>query len=100
MSRSYKHTPRCGDRKDKRRKRIANRRVRRKKLRADLPQHAGYRKLYESWHICDYETVGLSFNDYCMQEHQYAALRNLYRPEPFPDRQALKKEYRKYCIRK
>ena len=47
MSRSYKHTPRCGDKKSRIAKRYANHVVRRKKLREDLPSYSGYKKLIE-----------------------------------------------------
>ena len=40
MSRSYKKTPWCGDNKGKVKKRIAN-----------------YKKVYETWDICDYGWV-------------------------------------------
>ena len=101
MSRSYKHTPRCGERKGKQKKRVANHKVRRMKLREDIPQFAGYRKLYERWDICDYETIGLSFDAYCQKEYRWWASSS-YRDkeEAFPDRQTLQKEYNKWYIRK
>ena len=57
MSRSYKKTPYCGDCKGKSSKRAAN-----SKVRAVLKQNPdaitsgrAYRKLYDSWEICDYQ---------------------------------------------
>ena len=44
MSRSYKHTPYCGDKKDKTLKKYANRRLRRRKLEHDL-QHNSYKRI-------------------------------------------------------
>ena len=63
MSRSYKKTPRSGDTKDKFFKRYANRRLRRRKLDIDL-QHKSYKKDFCSYDICDYETVGTSFEEF------------------------------------
>lgn len=56
MSRSYKKTPWCGDKKGKAKKRIANHTVRRHlKNNMDLMLSPGdYKKLYESWDICDF----------------------------------------------
>ena len=60
MSRSYKHTPRCGDKKGRYSKRLANHVVRRNRCKDAFPQYAGYKKMFESWNICDYEIVGIS----------------------------------------
>ena len=54
MSRSYKHTPYCGDRKNKYMKRYANKRVRQRLKNNDyLPTAAEYKKMFESYDICD-----------------------------------------------
>lgn len=56
MSRSYKKTPWCGDKKGKSKKKIANHVVRRS-LERDFNlnvQGGNYKKLYETWDICDY----------------------------------------------
>lgn len=56
MSRSYKKTPWCGDKKGKSKKRIANHTVRqylKNHMDLTLPPN-GYKKLYESWEICDF----------------------------------------------
>ena len=48
MSRSYKHTPYCGDRKNKFMKRYANKRVRQCLKNSDyLPTAAEYKKMFE-----------------------------------------------------
>lgn len=52
MSRSYKHEPTCGG-KNKFCKKQANRRVRRNKMDLESSK-GGYRKVYDSWEICDY----------------------------------------------
>ena len=50
MSRSYKHTPYCGDRKNKFMKRYANKRVRQRLKNSDyLPTAAEYKKMFESY---------------------------------------------------
>ena len=56
MSRSYKKTPWCGDKKGKSKKRVANRTVRqylKNHMDLTLPPN-GYKKLYPSWEICDF----------------------------------------------
>ena len=56
MSRSYKKTPWCGDKKGKWKKRRASKVVRRylKCHPEDPCQGAQYKKIYCSWEICDY----------------------------------------------
>lgn len=62
MSRSFKHTPVYKGDKDRSAKKYANRRVRRngkikhEDLKAGKSKH--YKKLNESWHICDYRAWG------------------------------------------
>lgn len=100
MSHSYKHTPRCGDMKSKYMKGYANRVVRRKRLEEGLPQFGGYRKMFQSWDICDYETVGETFEQY------YASIvRNWYswgrfHKEPYPDKAKCRGLYEKWFVRK
>ena len=55
MSRSYKKTPWAGDKKGKFKKRCANSKVRMflKDFNHKL-QNNSYKKVYESWDICDY----------------------------------------------
>lgn len=101
MSRSYKHTPYSGDIKSKFDKRYANHVVRRNKLKDMLPQHAGYRKIYESWWICDYKTFGESFEQFyadAVATWRWCMDRQI--EETFPDRRESKKEYEKRYIRK
>lgn len=56
MSRSYKKSPWCGDKKGKRKKRAAWKMVREylKRHPEDVCRGGRYRKVYESWNICDY----------------------------------------------
>ena len=63
MSRSFKHTPRSGDTKDKFFKRYANRKVRRLPI-DERPKGNAYKKVFCQYDICDYETVGTSFEQY------------------------------------
>ena len=60
MSRSYKHTPYAGDRKTKWAKRQANRKfrnyLRRYNIQDEFPFSA-YKRIGESWNICDYYSI-------------------------------------------
>lgn len=70
MSRSYKKTPYSGDRKDKDLKRYANKKVRRT-LKSDLEvnyNNREYKKLFQSYDICDYCTILRDFEDYYNRE--------------------------------
>lgn len=90
MSRSYKKTPRCGDRKDKFYKTYANKKFRRDKF--NRLQHCSYKKNFCQWNICDYETVGLTFEEYWEQTlrywHEFG-----YKYEPYPSKE---EEYRQW----
>lgn len=61
MSRSYKHTPYCGDRKTRWAKRYANKRVRnyfkKFKIEDECLSHSYYKKISQSWNICDYYSI-------------------------------------------
>lgn len=88
MSRSYKKTPYCGDNKGRGKKRTAMSKVR-SKLKDpnyELPKGSAYKKIYETWNICDYGWV-TSWKEYwniCIRFwHQYGG--------EYPDK---KKEYR------
>ena len=56
MSRSHKKSPWCGDKKGKRKKRASWKTVRKylKRHPEDMCCGGRYRKVYESWNICDY----------------------------------------------
>ena len=97
MSRSYKHTPRCGDRKSKYSKRRANRIVRRVGVEDSFSLlYGGYKKLFESWNICDFEVKAKTFEGY------YADLVRwrLTDDTPLPDWTRSKNEYEKLYLRK
>ena len=86
MSRSYKRTPYCGDNKNKKQKRFANKRVRNflKNFENEL-SYSNYKKVYESWDICDFGWI-ISW-----QEHWNNQLK-FYQNHPewfekFPDKQ-------------
>jgi hypothetical protein len=92
MSRSFKKTPRAGDTKSKFHKRYANKLVRRDKLNEGFNRGL-YKKNYQSWNICDFEDVDLSFVRFLDFQ--------------FPQRQPTEEEiaefqerYKKYFIRK
>lgn len=74
--------------------------VRRKELREDLPRYSGYKKLYESWDICDYETVGESFERYFQAMVRYWFSWGMRMGEPFPDFHKSRNDYDKWYIRK
>ena len=100
MSRSYKHTPYCGDRKNKYMKRYANKCIRQSLKNSDyLPSAAKYKKMFESWDICDYFWYGYSFESYYQKEiAKWYEWR--YRYDPFPSREECWKDYYKYYLRK
>jgi hypothetical protein len=103
MSRSYKHTPYCGLKKNKFFKNYANRRLRRKKLEHDL-QHKSYQKDFCSWEICDYyEIETKNFEEYyksCLQRWQERQSEWYWQDEPLPTKEECWKEYQKWYIRK
>lgn len=89
MSRSYKHTPWCGDIKGPNKKKYASHRVRSKIKNWDyLPQGNEYKRLYESWDICDFG-CRTTWNEHW---HNIIRLWHMwgYKFEPYPDK---KKEY-------
>lgn len=93
MSRSFKRTPRCGDQKDKDFKKYANRKIRRDKF--NNLQHKSYKKNFCSYDICDYETVGETFEEYwrsCLNSwHQWR-----YKYDPYPNRLTAYREWYKW----
>ena len=103
MSRSYKHTPYCGDKKNKFFKTYFNRKLRRRKLYHNL-QHKSYRKNSCSYDICDYyeiETKNFEeyYRSYIARWHGY---QNYYwrKNDPLPTREELWKRYKKYYLSK
>lgn len=99
MSRSYKHTPYCGDKKNRFMKRYANHIVRRNKLKEVYPNYAGYKRAMDSWDICDYKTVGETFEQFYAREirwwHSWR-----YTHKAYPDRKECRKQYEKWFLRK
>ena len=99
MSRSYKHTPRSGDQKDKFFKKYSNHKVRRLPIDEHPLKGNAYKKVLHDYSICDYENVGTSFEQYWESlvkrwynwEWQYC---------PFPDRDEAYQEYYRWFIRK
>ena len=96
MSRSYKKTPRCGDKKDRKSKRLANKRFRRKQLTHSL-QHNSYRKDYCTWNICDFEEVGTTFEQYWLSVVK-SSLR--WGRPPCPNREEAYQEWYRWYKRK
>ena len=99
MSRSYKKTPRCGDKKDKYFKKYANKRLRRKKLTHEF-KHKSYKKDLCSYNICDYEQIGTTFTEYYS-----ICVSNWYRwkkilKNDFPERDKKYQDYMRWFVRK
>ena len=98
ISRSYKGTPRCGDTKDKFFKKYANRKVRRLPI-DERPKGNAYKKVFCQYDICDYETVGTSFEQYWE-----SLVKRWYEWEwkyfEFPDRDEAYQEYCRWFLRK
>lgn len=99
MSRSYKRTPRCGDQKDRYFKKYSNHKICRLPI-DELPKKGKtYKKVLHDYSICDYETVGTSFQQYWARlikrwhewEWHYA---------PYPDYEEAYEEYRRWFLRK
>ena len=99
MSRSFKHTPRSGDTKDKFFKRYANRKVRRLPIDEHPLKGNDYKKVFCQYEICDYETVGISFEQYWerLVKRWYEWEWRYY---PYPDRDEAYREYFRWFIRK
>ena len=71
MSRSYKHTPYCGDKKNKFFKKYFNRKLRRNKLKNNY-KYNSYKKDSCSWDICDYYWIETkNFDDYYRRQVEY-----------------------------
>ena len=100
MSRSYKHTPRSGDTKNRCMKRYANRKYRRDKNYDETLQHKQYRKHFCSYDICDYETVGLTFEEYWKQRIRFWCKYFKWLGEPFPEEEKERQNYEKWYRRK
>ena len=100
MSRSYKHTPRAGMKKDKFFKRYANRRLRHKSIDEQVFQHRNFKKDFCKWNICDYEEVGITFEVFYRQRIRAWYRWQMYHNEPFPTREAAWQEYLKWYKRK
>ena len=64
MSRSFKRIGHCKSEKScKKGKQFANRRLRRKGIDYEIPNGKAYKRLNESWDICDYHCL-MSWKDY------------------------------------
>lgn len=95
MSRSYKRTPRSGDKKDKFFKKYENHRLRKLPFEHTL-NYGAYKKHGERWNICDYETVGISFEKYwCSLKRRFQS-----KSELLGKKEEAYQEYLKWFIRK
>lgn len=89
MSRSYKKTPRCGDKKNKFYKKYANKRFRKNIEETTYLKHNQYKRYTSPYDICDYQEVGVSFELFWSRRLRMHAVRE---EEP-PNR---KVEYEKW----
>lgn len=94
MSRSYKKTPWCGEKKNKIDKRNANKKVRNFIKNTDYCLHKNnYKKIFESWDICDFGWIE-SWNEYwndCLMT--YSKHPNWYK-KPLNKKEEYRKWYR------
>lgn len=90
MSRSYKKTPRCGDKKDKFMKNYANRILRRENKNY---QNSSYKKRFCRYDICDYNSVYFTFEDWLHMRVRQWERWDRAKGDPYPDE---KEEYRKW----
>lgn len=102
MSKSYKKTPGAGDTKGKTSKRIANHKVRqelKRNLNA-LPKKGNkYKKIYESWDICDYFSI-YSWERYWNHQWKWWYAWRRFYGEPEPNREKAYQDWCKYYKRK
>ena len=100
MSRSYKKTPESGDSKGKDNKRLANHKVRQAlKKNLELPKKGTkYKRVYESWKICDYFNIS-TFEEYW--SYRLKAWHNWgYLYTSYPDKEKEYQNWGKYYKRK
>lgn len=92
MSRSWKKNAYAGDHKGKGKKRVANSKVRMYLKNLDnILQNSDYKKIYETWDICDYGAL-YTWKQYW--EHTlYSWYKWGHKYYPFPDE---KEEYREW----
>lgn len=64
MSRSYKHSPWCGDSNPKAKKKAARRFRRKVNSDEDVPGGNAYKKNSDSWNICDFGSYCPSVKDF------------------------------------
>lgn len=102
MSRSKKHTPYSGMKKDRFYKRYANRKIRRKKLQHNF-DHKDYRKDFCCYDICDFYWIETpNFDEYYQSQidNWYQFKWGIKNDEEPPTREECWKEYQKIYIRK
>ena len=101
MSRSYKKTPGAGDSKGKNSKRIANHKVRQAfKNGLDFFSKGNkYKRVYESYDICDYFDI-TTFEEYWRLQLKYYYQWRKDCGYPFPNKEEAYQEWCKYYKRK
>lgn len=99
MSRSYKHTPYCGDSKSRFMKRYANKVVRRQKLMHNF-QYSAYKKAFCSWNICDYYTIETRNFEIYYKSRLNQVNKSWFKEIGIPSKEEYWQEYQKWYIRK
>lgn len=105
MSRSYKHTPRSGQQKSGFSKTQANKRLRQRPIPDGEAEtaplnHSSYKKNYCSWDICDYEEVGVTWEEYWRGCMRFWSKYQKWHGLPPPNMEEEKKKYYKAYKRK
>lgn len=104
MSRSYKKTAYCGDRKTKSNKRLANRAVRNyfKRNPEIVMNYREFKKIFDSYDICDYYWLAPDFEVWAQAQldRWYFWYENGLTKKPCPTKKELYNRYMKYYKRK
>lgn len=103
MSRSYKHTPSCGEGKSKFYKSYSNKVIRRKLKNEDyILQYGDFKKVINSWDIEDYRWFR-TFAEYVVRDRNFKKRYLLYFGYPYDKEETeedLYKDWSKYYFRK
>lgn len=103
MSRSYKHTPSCGEGKSKFYKNYSNKVIRRKLKNEDyILQYGDFKKVISPWDIEDYRCYR-TFAEYIIRDRSFKNRYLLYFGYPYDKEETeedLYKDWSKYYFRK
>lgn len=100
ISRSYKKTPYCGDKKGRIKKRIANHKVRQHLKNTDIIlSRSGHRRIMDSYDICDYYSIE-SWDDFWKFRVSLWHMIDAKYDRPFPDEKTERMNYERQFKRK